>query len=362
MSRLRVFMLLATVVALAGMLGACGGGSDGGDDEPQQILEDATLEGVKSGTIDLTLAIKSQGKEGGDLDLSLSGPFQNRGAGALPLLGLEISAIGDVNGENIDFVGGLTLLADRAFIDYDGTVYEVDPTTFGFVRSSFEQAQGGGEDSGGPTACQEAFAAIDLSSVVDNLKSQGGVDVEGTPTTKVSGDLDSEGASDAIAAVTEDPACSSQLEAAPLPLDELEESKEELSDGLQEAQVDVYVGDDDIVRRIDAAITIEPKDESGEKVEFDLSFSLGAVNEKQEITALPGAEPVEGLFERLGINPLELLEAGNGGGIGGLLEALGDELGEGSSGGGSGSGGETAECLKEAETASELQECATLLG
>ena len=44
-------------------------------------------------------------------------------------------------GENIDFEGGLTLLTDSAFVDYEGTEYEVDPTTFGFVKSALEQAQ-----------------------------------------------------------------------------------------------------------------------------------------------------------------------------------------------------------------------------
>ena len=50
-------------------------------------------------------------------------------------------------GEDIDFDGGLTLLTDRAFVEYKGTEYEVDPTTFGFLKSAFEQAQqqGGAE-------------------------------------------------------------------------------------------------------------------------------------------------------------------------------------------------------------------------
>lgn len=375
MSRLRIFVLLATVVALAGALTACGGGSDSSDEDPQKVIESASLEGVKSGTIDLSLGIKSKGDEGGSLDVSLSGPFQAGVAGALPQFDLSASADGDVGGDKVDFKGGLTLLSDRAFIEYEGTEYEVDPTTFGFVKSGFEQAQaqGGSENAADPTACQEALAAIDLTTVIDNLTNDGSADVDGTSTTKVSGDLNPGGAVDAIIALTDDPACSSQIEAAaPLPLDELEAAKGELSSAVKEAHVDVYVGDDGIIRRVAAEITVEPKDKSDEKVEVELELSLGGVNEDQKISAPSGAEPLEGLFKKLDVNPLELLEAGSGDGLGGLLEGLGEDSG----GGGSEpeleidpedlpdaeAQQEYLECLKDAKTANDLQSCASLLG
>ncbi|MBK5220956.1 MAG: hypothetical protein JJE35_14430 [Thermoleophilia bacterium] len=375
MSRFRIFMLLATVVALAGALTACGGSSDSSSEDPQQVIESATLEGVKSGTVDLSLGVKSEGEEGGTLDLSLSGPFQSRGAEALPELALDVTASGDIGGESIDFDGGVTLLSDRAFIGYEGTEYEVDPTTFGFVKSGFEQGLSeGGAEGGDVTACQEALAAIDLTTVVDNLTNDGSADVDGTSTTKVSGDLNPEGAIDAIIALTEDPACSSQLEAAgPLPLDELEAARGEVSSAVKEAQVEIYVGEDSIIRKAVAEITIEPKDASGEKAEVDFEMSLGGVNETQKISAPADAKPLEGLFDKLGVDPLQLLEAGSGGGLGGLLEGIGGESAEGGSGSSeleidpeelpdTETQQEYLECLKEATTANDLQACASLLG
>jgi hypothetical protein len=376
LSRLRIFALLATVVALAGALTACGGGSDSSDEDPQKVIENATLEGVKSGTIDLSLGIKSEGEKGGNLDVSLSGPFQARAAGTLPEFDFSASAQGDVNGDKVDLEGGLTLLSDRAFIDYQGTEYEVDPTTFGFVKSGFEQAQAQGGSEGGavdPTACQEAVSSIDLNTVVENLTNEGSADVDGTSTTKVSGEIDPNGAIDAIIALTDDPACASQLEAAgPLPLDELDAMKGEVTSALEKAHVEIYVGDDEIVRKVVAEVTVEPKDKSREKVELDFSLALGGVNETQAISAPAGAEPLEGLFDKLGVDPLELLEAGRGGGLGGLLEGLGGDSG------GSGSEPELEvnpedlpdaeaqreylECLKEADTANDLQSCTSLLG
>ncbi|MDX6601599.1 MAG: hypothetical protein QOF13_801 [Solirubrobacterales bacterium] len=376
MSRSRIFVLLATALALAGALAACGGGSDSNGEDPQKVIESATLEGVKSGTLDLSLGIKAEGESGGDVEVSLSGPFQSRGAEALPELAMDVTASGDIDGESINFDGGVTLLSDRAFIGYEGSEYEVDPTTFGFVKSGFEQGLSeGGSEGGDVSACQEALAAIDLTTVIDNLKSDGSADVDGTSTTKVSGDLNPEGAVDAIIALTEDPACSSQLEAAgPLPLDELEAARGEVSKAVKKAHVEVYVGDDGIIRKVAGEITIEPKASSAEKAEVDFEMSLGAVNESQKIAAPSDAKPLEGLFDKLGVDPLKLLEAGSGGGLGGLLEGIGGESAEG---GGAESPEpeispeelpdaeatqEYLECLKDAKTANDLQACASLLG
>ncbi|HEY0317791.1 MAG TPA: hypothetical protein VGC49_05805 [Solirubrobacterales bacterium] len=377
MSRFRIFVLLAALAALATAFAACGGSSSdsGSSEDPQKTIENATLEGVKSGTLDLSLGIKAEGEEGGDLAVSLSGPFQSQGKENPPELDLTAKASGNIGGEAVNFDGGLTLLSDRAFVDYEGTEYEVDPTTFGFVKSAFEQAQQrGSQESGDVTACQKAAAGIKIGDFVDNLAGEGNADVDGTSTTKVSGDLNTEGAVDAIIKLTESPACSAQLEAAgPLPLGELEKAKGELTSAVKKAHVDVYVGDDHIIRRIAAELTIEPKGTSSEKVEVEFDLSLGSVNEEQDITAPSGAKPLEGLFRQLGVNPLELLEAGSGGGagLGGLLEGVtggkSSSSGGGSSAGGSSSGGASAaqqaylECLQGAETPTDLQKCASLL-
>jgi hypothetical protein len=363
-----MFVLLAALAALATTFAACGSSDSGGSEEdPQAVVDSATLEGVKSADIDLSLGVKAEGDEGGDVDISLSGPFQSQGAEDLPQLDLEVQATGSAAGDDIDFDGGLTLLGDRAFVNYEGTEYEVDPTTFGFVKSAVEQAQrksgaqGGSADA---TACQKAAAGLEIAKFVDELTDKGGVDVDGTSTTQVSGDLDVGAAVDAIIDLSKDPACSSQLEAAgPLPLDELEQAKGELTSAIKKAHIDVFVGEDDIIRRVVAEVTVEPADSKGEKVEIDLDLSLSGVNEEQEISAPSGAKPLEGLFEKLGVNPLELLEAGSGeGGFEGLLEGIIGGSGGGSSGGESSAGaGQQAylDCLQAAQTPADLQKCAS---
>ncbi|MFL5833322.1 MAG: hypothetical protein ACJ76B_05005 [Solirubrobacterales bacterium] len=373
MSRFRILALFATLAAVAGLLAACGGSSDDSDssgDDPQKVIENASLEGVESGEIDMSLHVTAEGDEGGDVEVNLSGPFEMGAKGELPQLALSAKADGSAAGEDLNFEGGLTLLTDRGFVEYEGDAYEVDPTTFGFLKSALEQAQQSEGESDDITACQQAAEGIKFSRFADQLTNEGSADVDGTSTTKVSGDLSVSGGVDALIELTEDPACSSQLEAAgPLPLGELEEAKGELSKAVKKAHVDIYVGDDDIVRKMDAELTIAPPGAKDEKVELEMELTLSGVNEEQSFETPSDAKPLEGLFKQLDVNPLELLEAGQEEGLEGLLEGLlGDSL-PGSSSGGSSSGGagssaaqkEYVECLQESKSPADLQKCASLL-
>lgn len=368
-SRLRTFVLFAALAVLATALVACGSEDSGSSNEnPQAVVEKATLEGVKSGNLDLSLEVKAEGKNAGDVDVSLSGPFQGGGGEQLPELDLTAKASGSVGDEDIDFDGGLVLLSNKAYVNYEGTEYEVDPTTFSFVKSSI-QRQGGGK-ANEITPCQKAVGNLNFADFVDNISNDGSADVDGTSTTKVSGDLNTSGVLDLLVELGEDPACRSQLKAAgPIPsAAELEEGEEEVESAVKDAHIELYVGDDDIVRRMVAQVTIEPQssgDDSAEAVELDLDLTLTGVNEDQTISAPSGAKPLSDLFLKLGVNPIELLGLFNGegglsateGGLGGILEGLsGGSLG----GGGGGEGQAYLKCLQTVQSAADLQRCAGL--
>jgi hypothetical protein len=379
LSRVRYFFIFAALIALATAFVACGGSSSKSGEDPQQVIDEATLKGIKSGNLDLSLGIKADGSEGGNLDVSLSGPFQSEGEGSeqLPELDMTAKANGSFNGEDINFEGGLTLLSDRAFVAYEGTEYAVDPTTFNFVKSAIEknQKQGGAQgNSAGATACQEAAADLKVGNFVDNLSNEGSADVNGTTTTDISGDLNVPGAIDALLELTKNPACSAQLGAAgPLPSEaELDKAKGQVESALKKAHVDVFVGDDNIIRKIAAELSIEPSNGSGsgpKKIDLEFELSIDGVNEDQTIEAPSGAKPLSGLFIKLGVNPIELLgvlqgQGGLGGlsGAGGLGELLNGIGGSGSSSSGGGSGNTQAylNCLKGARTPVDLQKCAGL--
>jgi hypothetical protein len=361
---LSVFVAL---VALGAALAACGGG---GSDDPQTVVEEATLKGVESGKLNLAVDVNVEGKKGGKVDVALSGPFQSESEAEYPELDLAFSAKGSLNGKDLNREGGLTLLGNKAYVSYEGIEYEVDSTTFNFVKSTLKQQGGGQGKSSEISACQEAAGELELSDFVENLKSSGSAEVGGTSTTKVSGDLDATSAIEAVSTLIEDPKCSEQLSAAgPLPsAAELDKAKSTVQDSLKSAHVDLYVGDDHIVRRIVAQATIEPPKSSksgAKRVELDLDLTLTGVNEEQTISAPASSKPLSDLFLKLGINPIELLGAfQNGGseGIGSLLEGLteaGGSNGGGSSGGGSSGGGQQSyyECLGEAHTPVDIQNC-----
>lgn len=343
MSRLRFLYALAAVAALVAasiVLAACGGSGGKSGESPQTVLDEATLQGIESGDIDLSLGVRAQGAEGGNLEASLSGPFQGEGAGSLPQLDLTAAAKGRVNGSAVDFEGGVVLLPNSAYVNYEGVEYEVDPTTFSFVESALKQAQReGGAETGadGVAACQEEFGKLKVADFLEGGANEGSADVGGTTTTKVSGDLDVSGAIDAVLEVVESQACRAQLASAgPLPSEaEIEKAKDEVNGSVKAAHVSIYVGDDNIVRRIEAQLKIEPQSSSGsgpKRVEIDLDLKLTEVNEEEEISAPANARPLSKLFLKLNVNPIELLgllQGEEGGeGLGKLFKGLGEAAGQ----------------------------------
>ena len=401
MSRLRILAILASLIALAAVLAACGSSSSKGNSEdPQKVVNEATLKGIKSANVDLSLVAKVEGKEGGTLNVSLSGPFQSEGKGQLPELDLSAKVNGTINGKSVNFEGGLTLLSEKAYVNYKGTEYEVEPSTFSYVRSLIERGSGSQQaNSAGPTACEEAVSGLKVGSFVDNLTNDGSAEVAGTNTTHVSGDLNVPAAIEALLKTAKSPACSSQLSAAgPLPSTaQLEKSKGQVEAALKSAHIDLYVGSDHIVRKVSADLLIEPPSGSGggpKKVNLTYSLSLSGVNQPQTINAPSGAKPLNELFGKLGINPAELLGATSGkgglsglahlhalsglsgaGGLGAMLKGLsgastGGSSGPGSSAPGASSGAASGSssqqaylnCLKQGvSSASAMQKCESLL-
>jgi hypothetical protein len=324
LSRVRIVGLLFVLVALATALAACGS-----DDDPGQVLDSAGLEDLKSGKLDLSFRVKSEGREGGNLDVNLSGPFLRRGQD-LPELDLTVTVEGTADGEAVDLEGGLTLLSNRGFLNYKGVEYEIDPNNFRLVKSSFVPPDPDrGKESGvsALSTCQEAAASLDLSEFVDNPTNDGSVDVDGTETTRISGDLDVSAAFDAIVELAEDPSCDAQLAAAGRSADDLKKVDGELTGAVQKARAEIYIGDDGIVRKIVGELTAEPKGGGQDEVEANFELTLSEVNEDPEIKAPFKAKPILLWFERLGVSPFEaLFLVSEPEGLGSTLELIAADL------------------------------------
>lgn len=376
MTRFRNLMLFAAVAALATGLVACGG-DDGGDESSRQVLNGATLKGVKSGNLDVTLNVQAEGDGGGDLDVELSGPFQGRENEQLPLFDMSATVSGTMDGEDVDFDGGLTLTRDGAFVSYAGDAYRVNQEIFDSLQARFgEAAQLPSEEGTGDNvdqACREKVEQLDVSDFMSDLSNEGTEEVGGVETTHVSGDLDVEKGVNALVGIATDSACRGQLGSTPVPP---VDSIGEFRDAIQSAGVDLYVAEDGIIRRVSATVAVEPPESGSGPSSADLSIdvTLSDVNQAQVIRAPADAKPLDRLLRQLGVDTA-LLDALSGSGPGGLgaLQGLG---GSGLPGLGGAAPGDAVpgaadvpgvdsdaqqaylECLRNATTPADLQACA----
>lgn len=327
-----IIALLAVLAALAGTLVACGGGSEGEDTAAaapglEGVAEQANLEGIESAEFELALEIDDHVAEE-EINMRILGPYMTNEEEEMPQLDFAVEANGALNGEQIEFLSGLALLADRAVLHYQGQTYEPDPAEFEQLKSSFEESYGEGGE-GDATACWQAAEGIQLNQLVDNLSNEGKAEtLDGVAVTRLSGDLDVPQTFDALIELTEDPACGAQLQAmGSWSVQELEAIERELKGRLSEKRVEIDLDKQDRLRRLALDLmVVGGKGGKKEKVEVDLDLRLGRVNEITELPNPSPAKPMSALAKRLGFNPLAALEAGEGEGLGGLLEGIRDGL------------------------------------
>ena len=355
MTRIRLLSLAAVALLGTALVAGCGG-DDGGDEDPQQVLDEtfSNDQTVNSGVLDISLAASAEGDEGGSIDASLNGPFQGdeKQEGEFPQFDLTVDASGEGQGQEFDLAGGLIAASDDAFVSYQDNTYEVPSAFFDQIKQASAQAQrqarqGGDEDAG---ALFEQLG-IDPSGWLTNLENEGDEDVEGTDTTHIHGDAD-------VPAIVEDlQSAAEQAGGEAIDPDEAAEVEE----SVDEASIDVYSGNDDrILRRLDLNLALTPAEDSDsavDNIDIEFSLTLSDVNEPQTIEAPSDAQPFSRLEQALGLPPGVLEGALSGGG------------GLGSLGPSSGSGSQKIEpapgtsskkyldCISKAQTPEELQDC-----
>ncbi len=366
MTRFRTFILFC-LLALAIPVVIAGCGSDESSSEDPQTVLDETFNNdtkVTSGDLSLTASVNAEGEQGGSFEASLTGPFQGDpdNENALPQLDWTVSATGSGAGQSIDFSGGLVVTEDNAFVEYQDQAYEVGTDTFTQLRDAFEaqaEAQGAnGSDTQGTfqeqcaTAIEQAggdpaACDFDLASWLTNLTNEGTEEVAGTETIHISGDADVEQILTDIGNLA-----SSVPEAASSGFDPSQLSA--ASGAVTDASINVYSGESDhVLRKLDVNLTIDPSAVAPEGVtvpigEISVTFAveIGGLNEEQTIDAPSGAKPISELLTDLGIDPSAL------GGIPGI---------SGGTGGAGGGGSDYLECVQQAATPAEINDCASQL-
>lgn len=352
MQRLRALLFFSISVVAALTIAACGGDS-GGDEDPQQVL-DATFsndESVSSGNLEISVNVDAEGGDDpGSFEASLSGPFQGGEDGGVPQFDLTAEAKVDSSAQEFSGSAGLTSTGDTAFVNFQGTDYELPQKVFNQFATAFAQAQEQTDASQQEDQNLLSSNGIDPSKWLTDLSNDGTEDVDGTETIHISGQADvRQLVADLKKIIKQVPQAAEQVTP-----DQLSQF-DQVADRIESADFDIYTGaDDDVLRKLDASVQIDPPDTAGaaSSVEVDFSVAFSDVNEPQTIPAPADAQPLSSLLEQFGVDPSQLGQLGSAG------AASGDGA---SAGGGSSASQAYLECLSEAQGQGAIDQCAALL-
>lgn len=376
--------IAALIVALligAGLIAGCGGDDDAPDD-PQSVLDQAfsSEAAINSGVLDANFQLETKGEQGGKLDASLSGPFQSTGPDQIPMLGLTAQAKGNPGGDKLDASAGVTITEDAAFLNVDGKDYAVDDATYSLIKNAYAQSVAAQEEAG----ADEGSAALEQLGIspegwLTNVTDEGTEEINGVETTHISGDAD-------VAQILSDSQQLAQQGAQAAGVDPNDIAM--LEQSVESSRIDVFVGTDDgILRRFEGSLSInDSQSENADVSQVDITFSvdLSDVNNDQQFEPPANPLPLSELEGLGGIGGLGGIAGGGaptpGAGAGGApapdagaggAPAPGAGGGGGAApGGGQGGGGggglgadpnaAYGQCLQQATTPEEIQECAQL--
>ena len=355
MIRTRAVAVFALALVSSLLIAACGGGGGGGE-APQQVLDQtfSNPTSIRSGTFDLDFKVETSGGDSpGTLEVKLGGKFQGQPNGQLPKFDVDVSLRGEGGSQSFTGSGGLTSTGSQAFINYQGTEYAVPQQLYDEFLTSYAQLQG--QSNGSKSASLLKTLGISPANWLSDLKNEGTEDVEGTQTIHISGTAN-------VSKLVED--LKTIAERAGSAVGNVNTAQlNQLNDVVQSGEIDVNTGQDDkLLRRFQVSLDLKPPagtPGAPDSLTIDLQLNLADVNKPETITAPANAQPLNNLFQQLGIGPGQLGTALRGGlGTSGALPQSG-----GSTTAPSTSAAQAYEqCLSQASGSEALQQCAKLLG
>jgi hypothetical protein len=301
---------LVTALAVALLGAACGGGDSGGDGggdaSARKLLEGATRQTAKSADVNFELVADLKGVEElkGSVKLKLAGPFRSHGHGAMPDLDWKVDA--EAAGQKI--AARLITVPHNAFIEYEGTTYEVGEQLIERLTAQLKQNQADPKEL--RSLGLDASKWIKDPEVSDE-------EVDGVATKRVSGDVDVRKVLEGFNKLFASPSVSGRLPQGAATPSMSKKTIDELVDAVDKAHVETDVGrDDGIMRRSSAEISFEVPGDKRARLnglkggEVRMLFEQSDVNGDQQVTAPSGAQPIEELLRAIGIPPEVLLGPG----------------------------------------------------
>jgi hypothetical protein len=340
--------VLAIAVPIPAAVAGCGGGGGGNDEDPAQVLDQTFNNSTKvtSGHLAIDLSGSAEGTQSGSLNATIEGPFQSDSGNPdrFPQLDLTAKVSASGAGQSFNFDGSLITTKDNAYVEYQGQAYEIGTALYQQFLQSYKQAQKQAQAQGNQDS-ESLFKqfGIDPTSWLTNLSNEGTTDVDGTDTIHIQGDANVPQIVSDVQKIVQQ----SGDGQASLPQSQIDQ----LESAIKTASIDVYSGTSDkLLRKLDLSLAIEPPegtDSQVSSVDANFSVTLSDVNETQTISAPSGAKPLTDLLGQFGINLPPGVLGGSAGapsdlsvpGVGGSAQAYTD-------------------CLKNATTPADLQECA----
>jgi hypothetical protein len=280
------------VAALLGLLllGGCGGDS-GNAGSAKTIIERASRTPAKSADVKLGLELKLDGVRElpQPVKLSLSGPYRSNGAKQLPDLDWRMRV--QAAGKNVAL--RVVTVRDNAFVEYAGTTYEVGK---GLVRRYRRQSQARRQQDDIRKLGIDSSRWLTDGKVEDNgRKVSGAIDVR-----RMLGDVNR-----ILAKLPRGHRLPSRT------IDQIDEA-------VKQANIEVRVGADHILRSSRLGLSFELPDELRAKARglrsgrLSFHYEQANVNVGQKITAPSGARPLSELLQGFGVPPGALLGPGAG--------------------------------------------------
>ncbi len=353
MTRIRALIAAALALTSALLLAACGGG--GNSEDPQQVLQQTfnNPTSIRSGTFDLDFRVETSGGENpGSFEAKLGGKFASQGPNQFPKFDIDASVKAESGSQDISGTGGLISTGNQAFVNFQGTNYAVPQQLYDEFTTTYAQLQG--QSSSSKSANLLKALNISPANWLTDLKNEGTADVEGTQTIHISGSAN-------VSKLVEDLKAIAQRAGSAVGNVNTQQLNQ-LNDVVQSGDIDVYSGENDkLLRRFQIHADLKPPPGTPgapDSLTIDIQLNFADVNKPETFTAPANAEPLNNLFQSLGVNPGQLGNALRGGlGTGGALPESG-----GSTTAPSTSGVQAYEqCLSQASGTADLQKCADLL-
>jgi hypothetical protein len=282
-------LLLALLGCLALGLAACGGTEDeAAGDDARALLQAAYAAEVPSATLDLraTAALEGSPVLQGPLEITLRGPYEQRGETELPLVDWDVS----VSGAGTELAGALALTEDNGFVTFEGDAFEIGAERLAELTSELGRGPGSLEELG-----------LDPVSWLSDARLAEGEEIDGAGTRKVTATLD-------VARVLED--YNTAIERDPDAFGEnavalTDEQVQEVSGAVQEATLDSFVGvDDDALKGLDLTVAFAVPEERRAEAQVDggtvtVALRLSDVGDPVTVETPADAAPIEELLGQL---------------------------------------------------------------